>query len=129
MQTQNQTPNKQWQHPFTAIRLPKLQRRILANSLLSRKTKPTPYVIHTQSPKPYPNFPFHQPQKSLFHTLIFPYLIFHACSYFIRIKSILPIFAPQNKIKNKIFYSQNRHKNYVSYFLLSQYAKNGKNTA
>ena len=37
---------------------------------------------------------------------LFPYLLLQICSYFIRIKSILPIFTPQNNIKNKIFYSQ-----------------------
>lgn len=63
------------------------------------------------------------------HTLIFPYLLFHTCSYFVRIKCILTIFTPQNNAKNKIFYSQKQtHKLFIVFFTITICKKRQKHS-
>ena len=90
-----------------------------------------PTVCHPcPSAKTIPTiFPFINRKNHFYFTLIFPYLLFHTCSYFIRIKCILTIFTPQNNIKNKIFYSQKQtHKLYIVFFTITICKKRQKHS-
>ena len=90
-----------------------------------------PTVCHPcPSAKTIPTiFPFINRKNHFYFTLIFPYLLFHTCSYFIRIKCILTIFTPQNNTKNKIFYSQNQtHKLCIVFFTITICKKRQKHS-
>ena len=76
-----------------------------------------------------PIFSFINRKNRFCYTLIFPYLLFHTCSYFVRIKCILTIFTPQNNTKNKMFYSQKQtHKLCIVFFTITICKKRQKHS-